>query len=142
MTGFSKLAGAYTRVVRRHTHLTQEAPSSPLSEAQEGDRCPRPHCGGLIGLRAVVTLDGCCVEVYCLACSRSALRRVLEPYVPIPVSGDLVVEARMAPDSEAHAPRESDDSVGIAFPRSAHDDGALRRVLTDESPLIAPLDSH
>lgn len=144
MPRFSKLSQTYTRRVtpKKDREAVKEAPPSPLSEAREGSRCPRPHCGGLIALRSVVTLDGCCEEVYCLACARSALRRVLEPYVPIPSVRDPVLASLLIPDRPTPAAPDSEDSGGIVWPSAAHDTEALRRVCSDESLPGPPLDTR
>ncbi len=136
--GIVKMERAYRRSAQR---VPAEAPQNPLSEAQPGSRCPRPWCGGLIALRAVVTVDGTCEEVYCLSCSRSAARRVLEPYLPIPSVRDPQLASLLAPDRPPRgAALDSDDSVGIVVPASPHDTATLRRVCSDESLPTPPLD--
>ena len=71
-------------ITRHHVVRSQEphgeAPAGPLVGCRPGDRCPRPHCGGLVVLRDVVTLDGACEELVCSSCGRSLPTRFREPY--------------------------------------------------------------
>jgi hypothetical protein len=127
----------------RRDLTTQEPPQNPLQGVSEGSRCPRPHCGGLIALRAVVTLDGTCEELYCSSCARSVLQRVLEPYVPIPSVRDPRVDALLVPDREAGDVDQGIEGNGdIVEPEGLHESAALRRVWSDESLPLPPLDTH
>ena len=107
------------------TRLRGITPQSPLADAQAGSQCPRLHCGGLILERAVVTLDGACVEVYCSACARSAVRVILEPYTPIPSPQSQADASLYAPDREPVVVQGSDDIAGRLVGLPARDTRAL-----------------
>ena len=97
-----------------HRRGVPEPAPLPLYEVQgQSVRCLRPHCGGLMLLRVVVTIDGTCEEYTCASCSRSHLVRIVEPYPPLPIEGPLLKgvttvsrRARAGPDSDG-----SEDSV-------------------------------
>lgn len=61
-----------------------EPPAGPRAGLQgdirEGDRCPRPNCGGLLVQRRCVTLEGMLDELVCTSCSRGKLVRLKEAY--------------------------------------------------------------
>jgi hypothetical protein len=134
-------AKAYGHYASRE--VLQVPPQSPLQGVREGGCCPRPHCGGLIALRDVVTVEGSCSELYCVACSRSVVQRVLMPYAPIPSVQDPVLASLLAPDREAGAAgRDSGDSEGIGLPGGIADAVGLHRGWSDESLPLPPLDTH
>jgi hypothetical protein len=93
-----------------------DGPQAPLRGGDLGSRCPRPHCGGLLLLRAVVTVDGSCEEQVCVACSRAQLVAIREPYRPMTVSRDPEVAAWLSPPTTPGSGPESDDSAGIVWP--------------------------
>ena len=119
------------RFVRSDPPHHPVVPRSPLADSEAGSRCPRPHCGGLVLERAVVTVDGACVEVYCSACGRSALRAVLEPYTPIPLPQSPADASLYAPDREPGAAQGSDDTAGRLVGLPAPDRRALLEGWTD-----------
>lgn len=106
-------------------------PPSPLTGLKEGDRCPRPHCGGLLMGRVVVTVDGSCDELICSSCARAVLLRVHEPYVPMGREPDPRVASLLVPEPQDDAGRGNDDSMGIALPESLLDGLAPRREYYD-----------
>ena len=128
------------QVLRDRT--TQEPAQNPLSEARAGSRCPRPHCGGLLILRAVVTVDGSCDEVVCSSCSRSVVLALHEPYRPMPRARHPLFDAPGEADRPGAARRDTDDSMGIVPPGDARDGPLLYTVWSDESLPLPPLDSH
>ena len=74
-----------------------DPPAGLPADTRTGDRCPRRGCGGLVLDRVVVTQDGVCEEVYCVACSRTRGVRLVEPYRPLPQAQDPQVEALCQP---------------------------------------------
>lgn len=104
---------------------TPPLPPDPLKGAGPGDRCPRPYCGGLLVLQMVVTVDGSCDAVVCMSCARSRVLAFREPYRPLRLSRDPVVETLLAPPKTPGSLSETDDTSGIVWPRSVAD--ALRQ---------------
>ena len=128
------------QVLRDRT--TQEPAQNPLQGLREGERCVRPHCGGLLILRAVVTVDGSCDEVVCSSCSRSVVLALHEPYRPMPRARHPLFDAPGEADRPGAARRDSDDSMGIVLPADAPSAQQLCTVWSDESLPVPPLDSH
>jgi hypothetical protein len=122
---------ARTRV--RAEKGSQTPPPNPLAGLRGGARCPRPHCGGLLLVRAVVTHDGSCEEVYCASCSRASLLAVLEPYTPIPEGPDSAWASLLVPEPDPAPSPDTDDSVGRALPASVRASVALHIACLDES---------
>ena len=120
-----------------------EAVPSPLAGLNPGDRCPRVHCGGLLILRAVVTIDGSCDEVVCSSCARSALLAIREPYVPTPSVRDPRLARLLVPDPHrVRVDPDSDDSEGSAVPLAVLDGAGLRTGWSCEFLPDSPPDSH
>jgi hypothetical protein len=119
-----------------------QAPPSPLVGLKEGTRCPRPHCGGLLMLRAVVTIEGSCDELVCASCARSRVLALREPYRPIPVSRDPRFDEPRERVRPGAAALDTEDSMGIVAPGDETDARALYTVLFDADPLVPPLDSQ
>lgn len=84
--------------------------------------CPRPHCGGRVFEREVVTIQGAVRERVCHLCSRSWLVKVLSPYRPVRVQFRPSVERALVEKAEgffagASARREPDHSEDIVLAR-------------------------
>ncbi len=105
------------RVMRKGHPQDTPVPVSELAGSLPGQQCPRPHCGGLLVERSVVTHDGVCMELVCASCARSAVVKILEPYPPLRVSADPNAD-RFFSSREDRAAQDSDDSMGIALPHS------------------------
>lgn len=93
-------------------------------------KCRRSICGGLLLTRRVVTSEGAIEEVYCVACARISASRVLAPYPAYRVQFRAEVEAaldRAASRSSTHADRDSDDTMGIVWPRDVPDEPSVDR---------------
>jgi hypothetical protein len=114
---------SYERSIAHHFVQRKGHPEPaplPLCEVRgESVRCLRPHCGGLMLRRAVVTVDGTCEEYVCASCSRSALIRIVEPYPPLPIEGPLtraIATVPRTPASRARAAPDSDGSEDSVLP--------------------------
>lgn len=117
-------------------------PANVLAGLRPGDRCPRPHCGGLLLQRAVVTEDGSCEEVVCAACARSLLLVILEPYAPMPSDCNPALDRFLRPDPCPNAGQGTDGIEDSDVPPAIREAVGLDRGLLDESSLTPPLDPH
>lgn len=124
----------------REAQALQKAVPSPLEGLGEGSRCPRPYCGGLLILRAVVTMDGSCDELVCSSCSRSRVVAVREPYRPVKREADGRVELLLSPPRVRDFGSESDDSMGIVLPPDVLARADLEGGWHDECPPDLPPD--
>lgn len=138
------------RTIIRRTHqeilrdLAQTPiPVSELGDAKAGDRCPRPHCGGLVLIRQVITGCGACEELFCANCARTKLVRLEEPYRPMPAERDVRVERLLTPPAAPpRAAQGIDDSMDIGLPPAVLAVVADDTGLHSESGLFAPPDRH
>ena len=136
------------RVRRTHQEIRRALEATPipvsaLGSAQAGERCPRPHCGGLVLARQVITESGACEELVCANCARTTLVRLEEPYRPMPSERDARVERLMTPP--AAPPRAVpgiDDSMDIGLPPAIRAALAVDRGCESESLPVAPPDTH
>mgnify|MGYP001600112013 CR=1 FL=1 len=113
------MSKSYERSIAHHFVQRKGHPEPaplPLCEVRgESVRCARPHCGGLMLRRAVVTVDGTCEEFVCSSCSRSALIRIVEPYPPLSIEGSLLREVKTH-SSRACAVPDSDGTEDSVLP--------------------------
>lgn len=140
--------GLRSRIRRTHQEIRRALEATPipvsaLGSAQAGDRCPRPHCGGLVLARQVITESGACEELVCANCARTTLVRLEEPYRPLPSERDARAERLMTPP--AAPPRAApgiDDSMDIGLPPAVRAVLAADRGYESECPPVAPPDTH
>lgn len=81
--------------------------------------CPRPHCGGLLLLRLVVTVEGEVEEAVCHACGRRAgPARIRDPYgdyrVQFRTDVEAALEAMARSDGPSHL--EHNHTLDIGWP--------------------------
>lgn len=121
-------------VYKRTTYSPRERDESGATHTglpeglKGGDRCPRPGCGGLLVDRCVVSQDGTCEEVFCSACSRAALTRLHEPYLPMGREREAEVDRLCQESGRRRASRGGGDEE-VSLPAGmleAIDDTALR----------------
>ena len=128
------------RYVRPSAYGTSS--ENPLADTHAGERCPRPHCGGLLMEREVVTHEASCREVYCASCARTCVQVIREPYVPLARAQDPLLASLSEVASHGDAGQDGDDNVGIALPRASRDDVGLGRGYSVLSLPEPPLDSR
>lgn len=81
--------------------------------------CPRPHCGGLLLTREVLTEEGRLQETYCAACSRLYEVIGVHPYDPYRVRFRDDVEAFLArPRRQRNGEGRTSESEDPASPSS------------------------
>ena len=128
-----------------HTQTARTPRSVAPTTRPESTRCRRPHCGGLLLARDVVTVEGVVREVVCSACGRSILLAIRDPYGLYRVRFSPQVERSLqspawARDRAISAALDSDDSMDIAWDRSRLDDAAPLEGSPSQCPRGVPRD--
>ena len=127
-----------------HSPFVRRGPEPPLVREPElilvpGQCCPRPHCGGLVIERGVLTPEGFLREAYCTACARSSSPRLEAPRPPARLRLSEACEAKLArlctERGRNRASEGFDDTTDISMPRSALDAATLYTMFAPESLL-------
>lgn len=138
----------FTTPVRRDP--APPAGAAPAPSVEAGARCPRPHCGGLIVLRDVLTTEGGLKERYCTACSRAYGAEFDVVYDPprlaLTMAQEAALDAVCSSVARSGSSRSSrglpldGDTSDILFPRSILDPVDRCITFQDESLPSEPLD--